>query len=175
MAPRWILVACLLASGCTRHWSAHVEQPPLLLNAGVAMRTSMPLAIVVRDMESGRYPIVNRAYYVIVSRDRLRFHITLHHKWDEVADLKNWTAYVEDAHGKRHYPADLTAGVERVTTVQINGARYLMNILMYRGTADLSIYDHDLLAAGNQLTLVLTRPGVEYRYRWVTAELEQET
>lgn len=175
MVPRSIVVALLCATACTRHFKAQVEQPPLLLNAGVAMRTSMPLAIVVRDMESGRYPIVNSAHYVIVSRDRLRFHVTLHHKWDEIADLKNWTAYVEDSHGKRHYPEDLTASVERVTTWRINGARYLMNILMYRGTADLSIYDHDLLAAGNELTLVLTRPGIEFRYHWVTAELEHET
>jgi hypothetical protein len=174
MVTRSIVIACALASGCTNHLSAQTRQPPLLLGAGVEARTSMPLRIVVRDMETGRYAIVNSAYYVVVSRDRLRFHVTLHHKWDALADLKQWSAYVEDANGKRHYPEDITAHVNRVSTLSINGATYRMNVLMYRGTADLSIYDRDLFAAGNELTLVLSRPEIEYRYHWITSEFDSD-
>ena len=170
--PRSILIAWILAAGCSKQLSTQVVQPPLMFGAGLELRTSMPLTIVVRDMETGRLPIHNSAYYVAVSRDRLRFHVTLHHKWDEMADLKQWFAYVEDANGKRHYPEDVSARVSQVTTVYIRGVRYRMNALMFRGTADLSIYDRDLFAAGSRLTLVLSRPGMEYRYRWISSEVD---
>lgn len=169
------MIAWILAAGCSTHLSTQVVQPPLVFGAGVESRTSMPLTIVVRDMETGRFPIQNRAYYVAVSRDRLRFHVTLHHKWDEMADLKYWSAYVEDANGKRHYPEDVSAHVSRVTTVYIRGVQYRMNALMYRGTANLSIYAPDLFAAGSRLTLVLSRPEIEYRYRWITREIDGES
>lgn len=169
------MVALILAAGCSKQLTTQVVQPPLVFGAGAASRTSMPLSIVVRDMESGRLPFQNSAYYVAVSRDRLRFHVTLHHKWDDFADLKQWHAYVEDANGKRHYPEDVSTHVNRITTVYIRGVVYRMNVLMFRGTADLSIYDRDLLAAGGRLTLVLSRPGMEYRYRWITSEVDIDT
>lgn len=165
-----VLALCML--GCARRWTAQTMQPPLVLAANVEARTSMPLAIVLRDMESGRYRITNTAYYVVVSRDRLRFHITLHHKWDEIADLKNWSAYVEDAKGKRHYPEELSGRVRVVTTYKRNDVTYLMHTPMYRGTADLTVYDRDLFAAGDRVTLVLSRPGYEYRYRWISGPPE---
>jgi hypothetical protein len=170
--PRSILIAWILAAGCTKHLSTQVVQPPLAFGAGVESRTSIPLAIVVRDMDTGRLPIRNSAYYVAVSRDRLRFHITLHHKWDEMADLKQWSLYVEDANGKRHYPEDVTAEVSQVTTLHVRNVVYQLHAPMYRGTAALSIYDRDLFAAGNRLTLVLSRPEMEYRYRWITSDVD---
>jgi hypothetical protein len=172
--PRSIMIAWILVAGCAKQLTTQVVQPPLVFGAGVESRTSMPLTIVVRDMESGRFPIRNSAYYVAVSRDRLRFHVTLHHKWDEIADLKYWSAYVEDANGKRHYPDDVSARVSQVTTVYIGGQQYRMNVRMFRGTANLSIYDRNLFAAGNRLTLVLSRPEIEYRYRWITREVESD-
>ncbi|MEJ7596264.1 MAG: hypothetical protein WKG01_00020 [Kofleriaceae bacterium] len=170
--PRSILIVWILAAGCSKQLSTQVVQPPLVFGAGVESRTSMPLTIVVRDMETGRLPIHNSAYYVAVSRDRLRFHVVLHHKWDELVDLKRFVAYVEDANGKRHYPEDLSAHVSQVTTVYIRGVLYRINVPLFRGTADLSIYDRDLFAAGGRLTLVLSRPEIEYRYRWITMDVD---
>jgi hypothetical protein len=173
VAPRLALVLlCALAGGCTRRWSAQITQPRLVLAANVEARTSMPLAIVLRDMDTGRYRIRNTAYYVVISRDRLRFRIVLHHKWDEIADLKNWSAYVEDANGKRHYPEHVSASVRPLTTWKRNHVTYFMHKPMYRGTADLTIYDRDLFEAGDLVTLVLTRPGYEYRYRWISGPPE---
>ena len=172
--PRSIMIALILAAGCSKQLTTQVVQPPLMFGYGVALRTSMPLTIEYRDMETGRLPLKNSAYYVLVSRDRLRFHVVLHHKWDEVADFTRWNVYVEDANGKRHHPEDVSANVSRVTTVYIHGVKYRMNVLMYRGTADLSIYDRDLFAAGSRLTLVMSRPGYEYRYRWISSEVDLE-
>lgn len=144
------------------------------MNATAVARTSLPLEIVYRDMESGFYRISNRAHYVVVSRDRLRFHLTLHHKWDDFADFKNWTAYVVDGKGRRHVAEHVSTHVERVSSLTINGVTYWMNRLMFRGTANVTIYERDLLDAGNDLTLVMTKGNIEYRYHWVTATVDPE-
>ena len=68
---RTIMIACVVAAGCTPRWTAQVTQPPLVLAANVEARTSLPLEIVLRDMEMGTYRVRNSAYYVVVSRDRL--------------------------------------------------------------------------------------------------------
>jgi hypothetical protein len=169
------IVACLFLGGCTKRWTAEVHQPPLLLTANDVTRTSLPLAIVVRDMEMGRYQITNSAYYVVVSRDRLRFHITLNHKWDDFADLKTWTVYVEDATGKRHYPEEVSGTVNHISMWRRNGVTYQLHAPMYRGEADVSIYHRDLFAAGKRVTLVLSRADYEYRYRWISGDIEPET
>lgn len=169
-----LVILCGVVCGCTKTWTAEATQPPLIMGAGAVARTSLPLEIVYRDMESGFYRISNRAVYVVVSRDRLRFHLTLHHKWDDFADFKNWTAYVIDAKGKRHRPEHVSTHVERVASLKINGATYWMNQLMFRGTANVTIYDRDLLDAGSELTLVMTKGNLEYRYHWVTATEDPE-
>lgn len=171
--PRSIVIASLLVVGCTRTWRAEVTQPALLLDPNLELRTSLPAAIVLRDMEFGSYPLTNSVYYVVVSRDRLRFHVTLHHKWDDVADLKNWSVYVEDAHGKRHYPEQLTGKVQLLSTWRIGNAVYQLRQPLYRGVADLEIYDRDLFDASGQLTLVLHHAGYEYRYHWISGEPDE--
>jgi hypothetical protein len=128
-----IVVACLILGGCTKRWTAEVHQPPLLLMATKEARTSMPRAITYRDVEMGRFQITNTAYYTVVSRDRLRFHVTLHHKWNELADMNNWTAYVEDANGKRHYPEDVSVRVRLLSQWRFRGVTYQMNMPLYRG------------------------------------------
>jgi len=170
---RTIAIACLFAASCTRTFTAEVTQPALKLDPHVALRTSMPLVIVLHDMELGRYPVTNSAYYVVVSRDRLRFHITLHHKWDDIADVKNWSVYIEDANGKRHYPEGLTGNVQLVSTWSARGITYTLRQPFYRGVADLSVYDRDLFAASNRLTLVLAHAGYEYRYHWISGDPDE--
>lgn len=165
---RLACLLCVLACGCTTRWVAQTSQPRLVLAGDQGARTSVPLTIDLRDMDTGRFVLRNTAYYVVVSRDRLRFHVTLHHKWDDIADLATWTAYVEDAAGRRHYPEEMSADVRPLLTWKRNGRTYVMHRPMYRGTADFTIYDRDLFDAGSRVTLVLARPGLEYRYRWTS-------
>jgi hypothetical protein len=185
MAARLAVLACLLAcTACKSKWSAQTLQPPLVLDADKEHRTSLPLAILMRDMDFNnvcvyepathrcspvRMRLSNSAYYVAVSRDRFRFHITLHHKWDDLADINNWMAYVEDANGVRHYPEHVT---RRVRPVDMSGLERRNSMQshrpIYRGVANLTIYHRDLFAAGGKVTLVLWRPGYEYRYTWVS-------
>lgn len=157
-----IVIAATLCGqlACKSQWAARVEQPPLVLTANQTSRTSLPLAIVVRDMELGRYrPLANTAYYVVVSRDRLRFHVMLHHKWDDVADIKNWGVWLEDQNGDVYAPEHVAHRVRALPFTRKP---------IYRGIADLTFYQRDLFATSNKLTLVLWRPGYEYRYTWVS-------
>lgn len=163
-------LACLglLACACTKRWSAEGVQPRLILAGDQDARTSVPLTIAMRDMDTGRYVLRNTAYYVFVSRDRLRFHVTLHHKWDDIADLETWSAYVEDETGRRLYPEEMSVSVRPVTTWRRGPYTYVLHRPMYRGTADFTIYERDLFEAGGRMTLVLERPGLVYRYRWIS-------
>jgi len=166
-----VIVALALALvGCARTFTAEVTQPALILEPNLETRTSLPLVILMRDMELGPWALTNTATYVVISRDRLRFHITLRQKWDEMADVKKWTVYVEDANGVRHYPEDVSGHVVRVSQLTYHGLVYFLPQPFYRGVADLSIRDRDLFANSNRLTLVLSHDGYEYRYRWISGE-----
>lgn len=80
------------------------------------LRNSEKITIVTGDMEleepdapdpakeatithNHRYPLLNQASFTIVSRDRLRFHVQIDHKWEEWADLKTWNVRLEDDQG----------------------------------------------------------------------------
>jgi hypothetical protein len=175
-SPRLLAVAFAVVSvaACTKTWTAEVTQPALVLRANVEARTSLPLVIAVRDMELGKWAITNTAYYVVVSRDRLRFHVTLRHKWDTMADLKNWSVYVEDANGVRHYPEDESVHISPVSQLYYHGVVYSLPEPFYRGVAELSVQDRDLFANSNRLTLVLTHGSYEYRYHWISGEPDPE-
>jgi hypothetical protein len=158
---RLVVLAIVVLAGCKSHWTAKVEQPPLLLTSDKTARTSLPLAIVVRDMELGRwFPLANTAQYTVVSRDRLRFKVMLHHKWDDICDIHNWGVWLEDQNGDVYAPEHVDQ--RRVRPLPV-GRRPV-----YRGVADLTFYQRDLFATANKLTLVLRRPGYEYRYVWVS-------
>jgi hypothetical protein len=101
--------------------------------------------------------LANTAYYVVVSRDRLRFHLTLRHTWEAMSDLRTWDAWVEDEHGVHH---DLEQVDQQLTLIG-SGA-----VVVYRGIAAFTVYSRNLLAAGHRITLVLRRPFYEYRYVW---------
>ena len=90
VAAAALLPAALLPA-CSRHWRVDTAQPPLTLGAELIARTSLPGTILLGDMELPRwFQLANSVYFVAVSRDRLRFHVTLLHKWEEIADPSRW-------------------------------------------------------------------------------------
>src|SRR5689334_14560866 len=104
-----VVIACA-ACGCRQHWSAEVTQPALSTLPARGAQTSMQLTIEARPMPPSietrgllRWVrLANTAYYVVVSRDRLRFHLTLRQTWEEMSDLRTWDAWVEDERGVHH-------------------------------------------------------------------------
>jgi hypothetical protein len=181
LAPRRVLasfaalVAASAAAGCQRSWSTQTTQPPLTLGSTLDARTSLPATILMGDMDVPRsLRLANSVYFVAVSRDRLRFHVTLLHKWEEIADPSGWQVWIEDDSGRRYKPEDVDRRVLRpVTQVYDRGFRGSVNtaplysVTVYRGDGDYVFYRRDLLRKNMRwLRLVMTRPGYEYSYVW---------
>jgi hypothetical protein len=121
-APAWILAALAVAGpGCTRTFRAEVVQPNPMVAPTEISPISQKITIVTGDMEleqpyaaepserasianHHRYPLINQASFMVVSRDRLRFHVQIDHKWEEWADPSSWTVELEDGDGHTWAP-----------------------------------------------------------------------
>lgn len=123
------IAVALCAAGCTRTFRASTTQPNPLAQPTETLRQSERITIVTGDMElekpedpeptqratavrNQRYPLYNQASFTIVSRDRLRFHVQVDHKWEDWADLKTWEVRLEDDTGREWIPES----VEHVRT-----------------------------------------------------------
>jgi len=102
------LFACagvLGAAGCTTSLRASTTQPNPMAFTNEATHRSEKIWIDVRDMELPRtFKLRQSAYFAVVSRERLRFHVMLVHKWKEVADPTSWHARLEDDRGNAYFP-----------------------------------------------------------------------
>lgn len=107
--------------GCTRHFTGQAIQPNPLAQPTETLRVSEPIQIVRGDMDleapdqatgmaavipvhNHHFPLFNVASFTMVSRDRLRFHVQVDHKWEEYADLTTWDVHLEDDAGHRWSP-----------------------------------------------------------------------
>jgi hypothetical protein len=209
---RWTvaLVGLLVSTvACTTTFHGAVVQPNPLVTPNETLRDSEPVRIVTGDMElsvpreaeqpvsvmhHGHYPLVNEASFTLVSRDRLRFHVQLEHKWQEWADLTSWEVYLVDDQGHRYLPE----GVEHPTTkhlvsmwdyeqrsvqrnqfgdiVAINEDGWrrrqpLGSLSVFRGKADFVFYQRDLFTPTvRKLTLVVRRTGQAFEFTWKFAD-----
>jgi hypothetical protein len=155
-------------------------QPPLALGSTLDARTSLTATIILGDMElPSLMRLANSAYFVAVSRDRLRFHVTLLHKWEEIADPTGWTVWIEDDTGRRYLPEDVVdpPRLRPIVRVYDPGWRHSVNtqplysVTFFRGDGDYVFYRRDLLRKNMRwLMLVMTRSGYEYRYVWSFAD-----
>src|SRR5688500_1231768 len=98
-----VSAALALGGGCARTFRSAVTQPNPLIQPLETLRESEEVVIMTGDMElnqpaggggSGgaalveeRYPLTNSASFTVVSRDRLRFHVQIEHKWQDWADV----------------------------------------------------------------------------------------
>jgi hypothetical protein len=121
-APVWILAALVAAgAGCARTFRAEVVQPNPMVAPTEISPISQKITIVTGDMEldqpdaaepskratitsTHRYPLINQASFTVVSRDRLRFHVQIDHKWEEWADPSSWSVHLEDGDGHTWVP-----------------------------------------------------------------------
>jgi hypothetical protein len=124
------LAAALAAGwGCARTFRAEVVQPNPVGASEEILRSSEKITIVTGDMEletpyapepseratianNHRYPLINQASFTMVSRDRLRFHVQIDHKWEDWADPSSWDVELQDDQGHTWVPES----VEHVRT-----------------------------------------------------------
>jgi hypothetical protein len=200
------ILVLVLAGGCSRTFSSSVTQPNPLSQPLETLRESEEIVIALGDMElnvprggggSGgaiwvdeRYPLQNSARFTVVSRDRLRFHIQLEHKWQEWTDVSGWKAYLVDDQGRRYTPADIDQRSDKHIVrmwdyeqrsavrnsygdiVHINNDGYkrrqaLGSLSVFRGRGDLVFHHRDLFTPRIKfLTLHIEREGTIFEFTW---------
>ena len=210
----WVLlvfagVTAAASVGCTRTFSATVVQPNPLAKPTETLRDSEPVRIVTGDMElnvpreaeqrvsvlrNKRYPLINEASFTVVSRDRLRFHVQLEHKWQEWADLESWEVYMVDDRGQSYLPEAVehakTKHIVSMWDYEIRSAQRnaygdivaitedgwrrrqpLGSLSVFRGTADFVFYQRDLFTPDvRKMTLVVRRSGQAFEFTWNFAD-----
>ena len=122
--------------GCTRTFAKEAVQPNPLVHPTETLRTSEKITIVTGDMDleapapaewnpnsinaslihNHMYPLFNQASFTVVSRDRLKFHVQVDHKWQEYADLRTWTARLTDDQGHTWVPEAVERARSKVLT-----------------------------------------------------------
>lgn len=208
----------LLAAGCSKTFRGHVVQPNPLSTPNETLRESETVVIITGDMElvlpqpityetgdsiqiNRRYPLTNAARFTVVSRDRLRFHVQVEHKWLEWADLDTWSAYLVDDKGRRYRPET----VERTREVHVvsmwdyetrtvvrnrfndvvhifdDGYKHrkpLGSLSVFRGLGDFVFHARDIFTPEiEHLTLVIRRSNLAFAFTWrfKDKEVDQET
>ena len=201
------LVAMVLVVGCGRTFKGAAIQPNPLANPTETLRQSEKITIITGDMElaapaeaeptqrasimrTNKYPLVNQASFTIVSRDRLRFHVQIDHKWQEWADLNTWSVELQDDAGRRWVPESVEHAKTKIMTkmwdrevqtarrnrfgdvVALNddgwrNRQTLGTLSVFRGKADFVFYQRDLFHANvRSLRLVVKRPGEAFQFTW---------
>jgi hypothetical protein len=204
---RGLMLGLVLLVGCTRTFRGNVTQPNPLASPNDTLRSSEKITIVTGDMElekpdepestqraaivrNHRYPLLNQASFTIVSRDRLRFHVQLDHKWQEWADLTSWDVYLEDDAGHHYIPESVEHAHTKIMTtmwdreqrtavrnrfgdvVALNedgwrNRQTLGSLSVFRGKADFVFYQRDLFHANvRSLRLVVKRRGEAFEFTW---------
>jgi hypothetical protein len=141
-----------------------------------------------------RLPLNNMASFTVVSRDRLRFHVQIEHKWREWADLSTWDAYLVDDQGHRYRPEELNGGQPThlvsmwdyetrtairnhfgdIVAIPRDGYRRrqpLGSLSVFRGRGDFVFYSRDIFTPDiKRMTLVLERRSMAFSFTWTFAD-----
>ena len=202
-----MILTVVAATGCTRTFHGNAVQPNPLAKPTETLRSSEKITIVRGDMEleapdqaspsqrasvlhNHRYPLVNQASFTVVSRDRLRFHVQIDHKWQEWADLNSWDVSLTDDQGRHWDPESVEHARTKIMTtmwdreqqtaqrnrfgdiVALNddgwkNRQSLGSLSVFRGKADFVFYQRDLFHANVRwLKLVVSRSGEAFEFMW---------
>ena len=133
---RWTVVLVAVV-GCTRTFQGVAVQPNPLVHPTETLRSSEKITIVTGDMDldqpvsngcssssscnattyhNTHWPLLNAASFTMVSRDRLRFHVQIDHKWEDWADLKTWEVSLVDDKGRTWVPEAVEHARIRIIT-----------------------------------------------------------
>ena len=204
------IVALVVGVGaCHKTFTGHATQPNPLVSPTETLRESEPITIVTGDMEltlpkaagtvshgnlyvSERYPLRNVARFTVVSRDRLRFHVQIEHKWLEYVNLNTWNAYIVDDQGRTFRPERVervrdkhvvymwdqeVRGVARThgrrgDIVAVHDDAHLNrqplgSLSVWRGRGDFVFYRRDIFTPEmKSLKLVVERSGLAFAFVW---------
>ena len=184
-----LAATAIAALGCHHRMSEQVVQPNPLASPRESLKVSEPVTVTTGDMDlevpvrdgsgrSWRYPLRHVAQFKIVSRDRLRFHIMLQHKWKEWTDLSSWKpTLVVDGREYAAEEVDPREGDHKVVswnTSEIVGGdianrrpQATSSITVFRGWGDAVFYHRPLITPETStITLRLERDRTTLAFTW---------
>ena len=202
-----MIVGLVMVAGCARTFHGTAIQPNPLVRPTETLRNSEKITIIRGDMEleapdeaaptqrasvmhNHRYPLFNQASFTLVSRDRLRFHVQIDHKWQEWADLNSWEVTLEDDQGHTWTPESIEHARTKIMTtmwdrevqsaqrnrfgdiVALNddgwkNRQSLGSLSVFRGKADFVFYQRDLFRANVRwIKLLVKRSGEAFEFTW---------
>lgn len=196
----------LVASACNRTFKGSATQPNPLDQPLETLRTSEEILIITGDKDltypgvnrvpggdlqvNRRYPLRNKARFTVISRDRLRFHVQIEHKWKEWADIRTWNAVLIDDRGRVYRPEEVDLISDKhvvfmwdyerrsarrnrfgdIMYVRNDGWKRrnpLASMSLFRGLADIAFYSRDIFTPDiKSLTLKLDRGSLSYHFTW---------
>lgn len=204
---RRLIVAALCVAGCSRTFHGTAVQPNPVAHPTETLRNSEKIRIITGDMEleepdpaeptqratpvhNHHYPLINEASFTMVSRDRLRFHVQVDHKWEEWADLRTWDVTLQDDQGHTWVPESVEHAHTKIITrmwdreqrtairnqygdiVHLNddgwkSRQTLGSLSVYRGNADFVFYQRDMFSSRVRwLKLTVRRSGEAFEFLW---------
>jgi hypothetical protein len=164
-------------------------------------RQSNKIHIDVKDMDLPRtFKLRQSAYFAVVSRERLRFHVMLVHKWQEIADPTTWQAKLVDDQGHVYLPEEsekryddhvtrMWDWEQQTATRNVYGdivpnglhkdgwkrPQFLDSIDVFQGAGDYVFHAKEIINRGvKSLTLIMSRSGVEYQFTWKLVDHKEE-
>ncbi len=187
-----VLALLVLSVACApRTFRAKTTQPNPLKYPPEVERRSDKLVINLKDMDLPRAFLLRQsAYFAVVSRDRLRFHVRLTHKWDEFADVRNYEVELKDDRGRVWTPeAKESSAIRHVTrmwdiehrtavwnshgdVVKINNDGYkdrvaLQSVDTFKGVGDLVFKSQDIFTRDvKSLTLTMKQGQTTLQFVW---------
>jgi hypothetical protein len=177
---------------------------PMSMPQTEELRQSKPLVIETGNMDittpagfrgqTHRIPLRNTARFTVVSRDRIRIHIQLEHKWPDHADAKSWDGHAI-INGSKIEPYSISGTKPKhvslrwdydareayrdvhgdVTGINHSAPRTPQpfgSTVLFRGEGTFNFYKRDIIHRDiRKLSFVLERGSVRYVFTWRFTQL----
>lgn len=179
----------LLLTACgTKTFSTTVVQqnPARLPVSHDYVRESAKATIAIGDMDLGDYKLLNRAWFTVISKDRIRFYVTLAHKQDDYSNPCAWNSTIfidgkefqvpcekaSNSHVTYMWdeialPAVKTAGGDMIITSPY--PKYLttlQSLTIYIGKGYFDIYLKNISDDMQNAELILEHKGLRLTFKW---------
>jgi len=184
-----ILLTALLFIGCSHTFRAEAIQmnPAYYTSNKEMLNVSRNLCIVRGGLDLGRFQTVNYAKFVMISRDRIRFHVDFSHTWKDLAKPCNWKSEVFVDNVKYDVQCD-SSRVKMFTKTWDEQRRVvqkdqwgdiisveqfersptqLSSLTIFIGKARLDLYQNDILTKSTkEIKLVMKNGNSILVYKW---------
>lgn len=149
-------------------------------------RESARAIIALGDMDLGYYKLLNRAWFTIISKDRIRFYATLAHKQDDYSNPCNWQGIItidgqkfktqceKISNTHKTYMWDEIAlptaktpgGDVIITSIFPKYYTTLQSLTIYIGRSYFDVYSKDIANQMHNVELVLKQGGIKLKFKW---------